>query len=204
MTASVPGRLTDPLACVFTVAAAWQCAQFGVALCVGCACVVSVAESVPWHSVQLLVAPIAVFQVYPWAAAALCPLLWQRLTPQLPNVPPVSATALAAAGVYAKLAANVTDPFACVATVAVAWQSLQSAPAPVSVVRCGPCEFVASVVLVALWHSVQLFVPPPAPCSTCTPRAPPRSARCCGRGSPRSSRTSRRSPPPRSPPPACT
>ena len=61
---------------------------------------------------------------------------------------------------YVKLPAKVTEPFPCVATVAVAWQSLQTAPAPVSVVRCGPCEFVASVEEVALWHSVQLLVAP--------------------------------------------
>ena len=59
-----------------------------------------------------------------------------------------------------KFPRKVTEPFACVSTVAVAWQSLQTAPAPVSVVRCGPCEFVASVEEVASWHSVQLFVAP--------------------------------------------
>ena len=47
------------------------------------------------------------------------------------------------------------------ATVAAAWQSLHTAPAPVEVVRCGPCELVTSVFVGALWHSVQLFVPPP-------------------------------------------
>ena len=94
-------------------------------------------------------------------AAALCPLLWQRLIPQVPNVPPLTATALAAAGVYVKLAAKVTDPLACVATVAAAWQSLQTAPAPVSVVRCGRASSSPASTAVALWHSVQLFVPPP-------------------------------------------
>ena len=42
---------------------------------------------------------------------------------------------------------SVTEPFACVLTVAAAWQSAHSAPPPVSVVRCGPCEFVTSVAL---------------------------------------------------------
>ena len=54
----------DPFVCVFSVADAWQVVQTGVGLCFGCACVVSVAESVPWHSVQLLVPlPRTVFQV---------------------------------------------------------------------------------------------------------------------------------------------
>jgi hypothetical protein len=60
----VPGSVIDPFVCVFTVAAAWQLAQLGVPLCFGCACVVSVVELVPWHSVQLLVPPPStVFQV---------------------------------------------------------------------------------------------------------------------------------------------
>ena len=123
----------------------------------------SVVEVAPWHSVQLFVPPPStVFQVYPKSAAELCPLLWHWLTPQVPNVPPLTATALAAAGAYVKVPLKVTDPFACVATDAVAWQSLHAAPSPVSVVRCGPCELLASVVEVALWHSVQLFVPPPS------------------------------------------
>ena len=83
-----------------------------------------------------------------------------EVDPAGPERAAAAATALAAAGVYVKLAAKVTEPFPCVATVAVAWQSLQTAPAPVSVVRCGPCELLTSVELVALWHSVQLLVPP--------------------------------------------
>ena len=83
------------------------------------------------------------------------------MIPQVPNVPPATATGIAAAGAYVKLPLNVTEPFACVATVAAAWQSSHTAPAPVELVRCGPCEFVTSVFVAALWHSVQLFVPPP-------------------------------------------
>ena len=94
VTARVPGRLIDPFACVFTVAAAWHFVQFGVALCFGCDCVVRLAESVPWHSVQLFVPPPStVFHVYGEIAAVLCPLLWHWLIPQVPNVPPAAATA---------------------------------------------------------------------------------------------------------------
>ena len=53
--------------------------------------------------------------------------------------------------------AKVTDPFVCVFTDDAAWQSVQTAPWPVAVVRCGACELLASVDEVALWHSVQLF-----------------------------------------------
>ena len=70
-------------------------APVSVVRCGPCEFVVSVEEVAPWHSVQLLVAPIAVSQVYPVIAAALCPLLWQRLIPQVPNVPPLTATASA-------------------------------------------------------------------------------------------------------------
>jgi hypothetical protein len=73
----------------------------------------------------------------------------------------LTATTFAPA-VYVKVPLNVTDPSACVATDAVVWQSLHTAPRPVHVVRCGPCEFVTSVVEVALWHSLQLFVLPPS------------------------------------------
>ena len=149
-----------PLACVPTVAVAWQSAQFGEALCFGCACVVSVAESVPWHSVQLLVPPIAVFQVYAEHRRRALPVVVAEVDPAGPERAAVDRHRVAAAGVYVKVRREGHRAVPCVATVAVAWQSLQTAPAPVSVVRCGPCEFVASVEEVALWHSVQLFVAP--------------------------------------------
>ena len=152
---------------MFTVAAAWQLlhtapAPVEVVRCAPCELLVSVFVSALWHSVQLFVPlPSAVFQVYSEIAWAVCPLLWQRLIPQEPNVPPAAATGIAAAGVYVKLPLNVTDPSACVDTVAAAWQLLHTAPAPVEVVRCAPCELLTSVFVSALWHSVQLFVPPP-------------------------------------------
>ena len=61
-----PPSVTDPFVCVFTVADAWQLPlTHPDALCFGCACVVSVAASVPWHSVQLFVPPPScVFHVY--------------------------------------------------------------------------------------------------------------------------------------------
>ena len=86
-----------PLACVATVAAAWQSlhtapAPVSVVRCGPCEFVTSVVDVELWHSVQVLVAPIAVFQVYPRIAAALCPLLWHRFVPQVPKLPPPAAT----------------------------------------------------------------------------------------------------------------
>ena len=97
----VPPNVTDPFVCVFTVAAVWQFAlAHPDALCFGCACVLMVAVVIPWHSVQVSVPPPStVFHVYGESAAELCPLLWHWLIPQVPNVPPLTATALAAAGV---------------------------------------------------------------------------------------------------------
>ena len=94
--------------------------------------------------------------------AVLCPLLWHWLMPQEPNVPPVAATGIAAAGAYVKLPLNVTDPFPCVVTVAVAWQSLHTAPAPVERRQVRPVRVAHQRVRRALWHSVQLFVAPPS------------------------------------------
>ena len=88
-------------------------------------------------------------------------MLWHGLIPHAPNVPPAAATESPPAGEYVKFPLNVTEPSACVATVAAAWQLPHTAPAPVEVVRCAPCELLTSVFVDALWHSVQLFVPPP-------------------------------------------
>jgi hypothetical protein len=47
----------------------------------------SVVEVALWHSVQLFVPPPScVPQVYGDTAVVLCPLLWQRLIPQVPTV----------------------------------------------------------------------------------------------------------------------
>ena len=130
-------KVTEPLPCVATDAVVWQSlhtapAPVLVVRCGPCELVASVAEVAPWHSVQLFVPPPStVFQVYGDTTVVLRPLLWQMFTPQVPNVPPLTATALAAAGVYVKVAAKVTEPLACVATEAVVWQSLQTAPRPV-------------------------------------------------------------------------
>ena len=114
-------------------------------------------------------------------AAELCPLLWHWLIPQVPNVPPLTATALAAAGVYVKLAAKVTEPLPCVATDAVAWQSLHTAPAPVlssgaARASCSPASSRSRRGTPCSCSSR-----PRAPCSRCTRGSPPSSARCCGR-----------------------
>ena len=113
-----------------------------------------------WHSVQLFTDESAVPHVYAEVTAPLCPLLWHWFTPQDPNVPPFAATGSLLPMLYVKLTPptpRFTDPFACVFTVAAPWQSSQTAPAPVFVVKCAPCEFVTSVAEVPLWHSVQLF-----------------------------------------------
>ena len=88
-------------------------APVSVVRCGPCEFVVMLADVLPWHSVQFV---SAVPQVYGAIAAALCPLLWQALIPQVPNVPPATCTASAPAGVYVKV--SVTEPFPCVLTVA--------------------------------------------------------------------------------------
>ena len=129
--------------------------------------VTSVPVVASWHSVQEFVPLIAVPHVYGASRAprsARC--CGTRFVPHEPNVPPLTATTAFAAAPYVKVTAppltlKFTVPFACVAAVARPCRGSRRTARrrPSSSSGAAPCELVTSVPVVALWHSVQEFVP---------------------------------------------